>query len=116
MSTPEGQVKSQVKDLLAEYHIVPASVVGKEFTRVEGWYYMPGQNGRGVTAIPDYIGEFHGRLFAIETKAPGKKPTKLQQMQMDLIVRGGGTAFAVDGEETLGAFKDWIHQVIDEET
>jgi hypothetical protein len=77
--TPEGKVKSAVKKLLLSRGV---------------WFYMPIQNGMGVVGIPDFICCFKGKLFAIETKAPGKEKnvTPNQMRQMTGINDAGGVA------------------------
>lgn len=95
--TAEGMVKDSVKKLLHSYGIMPAKDAHKFTKACHGWYYMPTQNGLGVTGIPDFIGHYQGRFFAIETKAEGKVPTKLQQFQLDALNISGAKAFTVDG-------------------
>ena len=56
--TPESIVKAGVEKVLAEFG---------------AWYYMPVQNGMGVSGIPDFIACIDGKFIAIETKAPGKE-------------------------------------------
>lgn len=64
--TPEGKVKAGVKKVLNEWDPKP-------------FYYMPVQNGMGVVGIPDIIGCYRSRFFAIETKKPNKTPTTSDQ-------------------------------------
>lgn len=64
MKTPEGKLKDQVKAFLKERG---------------AYYHMPVQTGYGVPTL-DFIGCCMGRFFAIETKAPGKKPTARQNL------------------------------------
>jgi hypothetical protein len=46
-------------------------------------------------------------VFAIETKAPGEKPTVRQQRTIDSIRKAGGTVFVIDGNfEELGQWLD----------
>lgn len=80
--TPEGKVKRKVSDLLK-------SVPGV-------WYTMPVPSGYGESTL-DYLGCYNGLFFAIETKAPKKKPTSRQQNTIDDIQRGGGKVFVIDG-------------------
>lgn len=94
--TPEGKVKASVKKLLDSY----APFV---------WYFMPVQRGLGCKrGVPDFIGLCNGAFFAIETKAPGKKPTQLQQYMMEQIRKAGGDTFTVDDAESLGFVKEWL--------
>lgn len=67
------------------------------------WYYMPVQNGMGVTGVPDFICCWAGRFVAIETKAPGKRGnlSENQKHQIEGICATGGTAFVVDDVSQL---------------
>jgi hypothetical protein len=43
-----------------------------------------------------------GRFLAIECKAPGKKPTALQEREMGRIGEAGGVALVIDSEDVSG--------------
>lgn len=90
-TTPEGKVKQKVTALLK-------SIPGL-------YYWMPVPGGFGESTL-DYIGCYRGRFFAVETKAPGKKPTPRQQQMIALIERAGGKAFVIDGE--LTELETWL--------
>ena len=107
--TPESKIKALVKALLAKYDIRPAKDAGT-FSEAAGWYFFPSQNGLGVKGIPDILGHYHGRFWAIETKAPGKEPTGFQALQIAAIRCSGGAVFVVDGEESLKKFEKWLLQ------
>lgn len=107
-ATPEGMVKEAVKRKLEASGIMPAKDAHKFTKACRGWYYMPVQNGMGVTSIPDFVGHYKGRMFVIETKAPGKKPTKLQQYQLDAIELSGAKSFMIDGDEKMLDFLEWL--------
>ena len=91
--TPEGRVKEIVKRRL----------------RGACWFYMPVQNGMGVTGIPDIIacvpveitpdmvGKTFGMFLGVETKAPGKEHTVTanQRRQLDGISDNRGVALVV---------------------
>lgn len=82
MSTPEGLVKSRVKRLLKKYKV---------------YQHWPVQTGYGAACL-DCHACHNGRYFAIETKAPGRKPTPRQRFTMDEIEMTGGKVFVI-GEE-----------------
>jgi hypothetical protein len=51
----------------------------------------------GFDGMSDILGQLRdGRLFAIEVKRPGKKPTELQQEFIDMVNNNGGVANWVD--------------------
>ena len=106
--TPEGAVKTLVHKLLLSYGVFPAKDAPRFTLACKGWYYMPVQNGMGVTGIPDFVGHVKGRFFVVETKSLGKKPTQLQKHQLDAISISGGVAFVIDGEESLKELKKWL--------
>jgi hypothetical protein len=47
-------------------------------------------------------------FFAIEAKAPKKKPTGFQALQIDAIRQGGGRVFVIDGPQGLKEFESWL--------
>lgn len=95
--TPEGKVKKAVIKLLERF-------------KDEGLYhFMPVPSGYGESSL-DFIGCFKGKFFAIETKAPGKKPSALQQRMIERMIEAGGVAFVIDGveEEHLIQLRLWL--------
>lgn len=85
MSTPEGKVKDKVKKLLKQYGV---------------YYHMPVQNGMGSPTL-DFICCFRGHYIAIETKAPGGKPTERQTMTMAQIADAGGIVYVISEQAHL---------------
>lgn len=95
--TPEGKVKDKVKKLLKD---------------AGAYYHMPVQNGMGAPTL-DFIGCHYGNFFAIETKAPGKKPTGRQELTIAEMRKARGTVFVVDGtEETVAPLRAWLAVVL----
>jgi hypothetical protein len=86
MTTPEGKVKDQVKKLLKRFACI--------------YYHMPVQNGMGAPSL-DFICCVRGYYLAIETKAPGKKPTPRQELTIAAITQAMGFVFVVAGDEDL---------------
>lgn len=82
--TPEGRVKAKVKKVLAHYR---------------AYYHMPVQNGMGKPSL-DFIGCSNGFYFAIETKAPGEKPSKRQEVTIEETRQAKGEVFVIDGDCT----------------
>ena len=94
-TTPEGKVKRKVSAILADF----ASTT---------YYTMPVPGGYGESTL-DYVGCNLGRFFAIETKAPGKKPTDRQNAIATMMTRAGGKVFVIDGDEDqLQELRDWL--------
>lgn len=83
--TPEGKVKAEVKKLLKRYGV---------------YWHCPVQNGMGSPSL-DFVCCADSYYLAIETKAPGKKPTPRQENTMLDIRKAGGFAVVVDGDEAL---------------
>ena len=81
--TPEGKAKQRVKKLLNKYGV---------------YSHMPVQNGMGAPTL-DFICCYNGLYLAIETKAPGKKPTQRQLKTMTKIAKAGGVAMVVGTTE-----------------
>ena len=93
MATPEGKIKDKVKKILKTYENL--------------YYEMPVPSGFGKSGL-DFTCCFCGRFFAIETKAPGKKPTALQVQAIRSIVRAGGVAFLINDERSLQELDAWL--------
>lgn len=92
--TPEARVKNQVKKILAEYK------------PLYGWWPVP--NGMGASSL-DFVGCFRGVFFAVETKAPGKKPTARQDLCIQEMRAAGGIVFVIDGEEGYTALRKFMN-------
>jgi len=108
--TPEGLTKSLIRDLLKKYKIYRASKAGAFPEDAEGWYYMPMGGYGGVSGIPDFVGCYRGRFWAIEAKAPKKTPTGFQEKQIQAIRNSGAVCFVVDGAESLKLFQEWLDE------
>jgi Holliday junction resolvase len=86
--TPEGKVKKHLKKALDEL-----------FAAQGGWYFMPIGGAFAEKGIPDIIGCWGGRFFAIEVKAKGGTTTKLQQIKMQQIANAEGFVGVCVGTE-----------------
>lgn len=89
--TPEGRTKTAVKAVLKAKGI---------------WYYMPVQNGMGISGVPDFVCCWNGRMLVVETKALGKRnaTTENQKRVMFDIQAHGGLAIVVDDVQQLTDF------------
>jgi hypothetical protein len=81
--TPEGRVKRRVSQILKRAE--------------KCYYFMPVQTGYGSPTL-DYLGCSRGRAFAIETKAPGKLPTKRQEAIIKEMQATDMKVFVIDGQ------------------
>ena len=100
--TPEGKVKKNVKAVLDKFE-------GK----IDGFWPVP--SGYGESHL-DYVGCCRGFFFAIETKAPGGKPTPRQKMRIANVEKAGGKVFVIDGTDktdTTGELDAWLSFVAD---
>ena len=95
--TPEGKVKYQIDKVL--------KACGPQL-----YSFKPVQAGYGAPAL-DYHCCYHGVAFFIEAKAPGKKPTKRQNMTMEKIGWAGGKIFIIDGAEGVAELARWLEMV-----
>lgn len=92
--TPEGSVKAKIKQILNEHKPIR--------------YDMPVQNGMGKPSL-DFTGCHWGRYFAIEAKAPGKKPTPRQELTIAETREAGGKVFVIDGTD-YSELIEWLEQ------
>jgi len=83
--TPEGRIKDKVKKVLRKHKV---------------YYHMPVMNGMGSPTL-DFICCVIGSYLAIETKAPGKKPTPRQEMTMEEMRAAGAFIFVIDSDEKV---------------
>lgn len=85
--TPEGRVKKLVKAELSK--------LGDQC-----WRFMPVQTGFGVPSL-DFMLCINGWFVAIETKAPGKKLTPLQEGTKAAMETAGGIVLVIWDEASL---------------
>jgi len=110
-TTPEGEVKDMIKQRLALLGSHPAGSKMWETGKATSWYYMPVQNGMGVSGIPDFIGCHYGMFWSIEAKAPGKQPNPNQAQRMHEIRATAGQSWTVDCEDDMEEIVQWMYQV-----
>jgi Holliday junction resolvase len=91
--TPEGKVKKQVVKQLKELGGV--------------YYFFPATGGYGKSGVPDIVGCYRGKFFAIECKAGKNTTTPLQERELDLIQQSGGAAWVVN-EENMDRVCAWL--------
>ena len=91
-STPEAKVKKKVVDQLKA---------------LGAYYFYPVTGGYGASGVPDIVGCYKGKFFAIECKAGKNKPTALQQKNIDAIAAQGGAVWVVN-EENMTGVTAWL--------
>jgi len=79
--TPERKVKTKVVAILKE---------------LGAYYFYPITGGYGASGVPDIVGCYKGRFFAIECKAGKGKTTALQEKNLNNIMTAGGTAMVIN--------------------
>lgn len=89
-------MKAKVKRLLDKYK-----------ARYEFW---PVPYGYGASTL-DCLICYRGQFIAVETKAPGKKPTDRQKMIIENIRQAGGAAFVVDGDDGLAELENHLESI-----
>ena len=89
MMTPEKKVKAEVVKVLKSFG---------------AYYFYPVTGGYGASGVPDIVGCYMGKFFAIECKAGKGKTTALQEKNIAQIKATGGLAIVVneDNIEDVG--------------
>jgi Holliday junction resolvase len=93
--TPEKKVKQAVTKQLKQYG---------------AYYFYPVTGGYGASGVPDIVGCYRTKFFAIECKAGSNKPTALQQKNLDDIGKSGGFALVVN-EDNLDAVTTMLEAI-----
>jgi Holliday junction resolvase len=79
--TPEKKVKTKVVAVLKSFG---------------AYYFYPVTGGYGASGVPDIVGCYKGKFFAIECKAGKGKTTALQEKNIAQIITQGGAAIVVN--------------------
>lgn len=90
--TPEAKVKKKVKEKL---------------TDMGAYWAMPVTGGYGASGIPDFMICHKGFFIGIETKSGKKKPTTLQQHNLDRLSTAGGLALIIN-EDNVDRLEELI--------
>ncbi len=91
MPTQESTVKRRIKEVL------------KKFPNI--YIFMPVQFGYGEATI-DYLICYANIFIGIEAKAPGKRPTPLQEECIRKIRAAGGQVFVIDGTPQTNTYEE----------
>jgi Holliday junction resolvase len=92
--TPEGKVKRKAI---------------AELQKLGMYIFFPATGGFGRSGIPDIVCCYKGKFIGIECKSNGKKPTALQQSNLEEIVNNGGIAIVIDETSVFN-----LKQIIEE--
>jgi hypothetical protein len=68
-------------------------------------------NGYGRSGVPDIVACIDGKFIAVECKADGNKPTKLQLKTLHEIANANGYAFVVDAS-SVGVFAITLSEIL----
>lgn len=99
--TPEKKVKTAVvKILKTEYP--------------DAYYFYPVMGGYGASGIPDIVGCYSGRFFAIECKAGKGKTTALQDKNIAQIRQADGRVMVVN-EDNLNDVRVMLGSIANSE-
>jgi len=79
--TPEKKVKTKVVAVLKSFG---------------AYYFYPVTGGYGASGVPDIVGCYKGKFFAIECKAGKGKTTALQEKNIAQIIAQDGAAIVVN--------------------
>ena len=81
--TPEAKVKKKVV---------------QQLKLLDAYYFYPVTGGYGRSGVPDIVGCYKGKFFAIECKAGTNKPTPLQELNIEQIKQSSGLALVINEE------------------
>lgn len=80
--TPEGKVKTRIKEVLDKY-------------KPDVWYFMPRGTTFGKAGVPDFVCCVRGIFVGIEAKAGKNKLSPLQELTLEQIRVSGGDTYVV---------------------
>jgi hypothetical protein len=72
--------------------------VVQQLKLLDAYYFYPVTGGYGRSGVPDIVGCYKGKFFAIECKAGTNKPTPLQTLNIEQIILTGGIALVINEE------------------
>ena len=81
--TPEAKVKKKVV---------------QQLKLLDAYYFYPVTGGYGRSGVPDIVGCYKGKFFAIECKAGKNKPTPLQELNIHQIQKNSGIVLVINEE------------------
>lgn len=85
MKKPESRLQRKIRDRLE--------------AKYGGWWRKIWGGPFQVGGLPDLFGCVSGIFFALEVKMPGRKPSKLQEAEIEAIQEAGGYSGVVTSPE-----------------
>ena len=82
-------------------------VVVAQLKELGAYYFYPVTGGYGASGVPDIVGCYQGKFFAIECKAGSNKPTALQQRNIDAIAAQSGMVKVIN-ETNMNEVTEWL--------
>jgi len=92
--TPESKVKKKVAELLKKY---------------DAYYFFPAMGAFGRAGIPDIVGCYYGRYFAVECKAGKGKTTAIQEAEIKKIQKSKGHVFVIN-EDNMNLLEIYLKE------
>jgi Holliday junction resolvase len=90
--TPEKRVKNQIVKQL--------KTLGEDV-----YYFFPATGGYGRSGVPDIVGCYKGKFFAIECKAGKNTTTALQERELANIAKAAGVGWVVN-EDNIDSVRE----------
>lgn len=85
-------------------------------TRRGAWHIKTHGTGAGRNGTPDIIATYRGRSLALEAKQPGRKPTRLQQHELDSASAAGAISAVITSRTDIKRILDEIDLELDGNT
>jgi hypothetical protein len=103
----EGDIRKQIKGFLASQGLYVSQIkVDTDPLRNFLWYNVA--SALSYKGIPDMTGAYCRRVFWIEAKAPGKKPTPVQAKFIQMLRNQEQQVFVVDSlEQFMDEWSEW---------
>lgn len=75
------------------------------------WWFMPAMNGYGRSGVPDFIGCYHGQMFAIEAKYGKGQTSAMQEKEIEALTQANARVWIVrevNVDTWALEFKGWV--------
>lgn len=110
----EKQFENQIKRFLKDNGVYPAGTAKQNIhTETRGWFFKVFGGGFQRSGIPDLICNINGYFVSIEVKSATGKPSKLQELNTNLINDGNGIGLILYPKQ-FSEFKKLVRGLINE--